>query len=62
LREVVTLADRIGLALTGAVARRRRAARLGGDEGRELRATSDAWMHSQRIAIRSASPRRAPFA
>lgn len=63
LRDAIAIADRIGLALTAAVARRRLAARLGGDEGRSLKATSDRWMHDQRIAEPSRiADVEAPFA
>ncbi len=50
LRETVRIAERGGLASIAAAARRRLAARVGGDEGRALRASSDAWMAAERIA------------
>ncbi len=49
LRETVAIADRIGLGLTGAAARRRLAGHVGGDEGRLLLRDSDAWMRTQRV-------------
>ena len=51
LRETIELADRIGLDLTAAVARRRLAARVGGDEGRALLARSDAFMQAERVLV-----------
>ncbi|MBI2392104.1 MAG: AAA family ATPase [Deltaproteobacteria bacterium] len=50
LREAIVIADRVGLALTGAVARQRLAARIGGDEGRALRERSSLFLRGARIA------------